>query len=168
MIMASIKEIRDLIAEHPFFKGLPPEYIDLIAGCARNVRFMPGEFVIREGEPAEAFYVIRAGKVLIGVYAPEQGLLPIQTVGPGEVVGWSWLFPPYRWQFDAKAVELTRALAFDGKCLREKCEQDPRLGYELMRRFARIIAGRLQAARLQLLDLYGTPSQRQHAQASRG
>lgn len=152
------KEIRDLVAEHPFFKGLPPEHIDVIAGCARNVRFMPDEMIFREGEPADIFFLIRVGKVLIGTQAPERGLIPIQTVGPGEVVGWSWLFPPYRWQFDAKALEVTRALAFDGKCLREKCEQDPRLGYELMRRFARVMAERLQATRLQLLDMYGAKS----------
>jgi len=149
------KEIRDLVAEHPFFRGLAPEYVDTIAGCARNVRFMPDEFLFHEGEPADTFYLIRAGKVLIGTQAPERGLIPIQTVGPGDVVGWSWLFPPYRWRFDAKALELTRALAFDGQCLREKCEQDPRLGYELLRRFAGVIVERLHAARLQLLDLYG-------------
>ncbi len=158
--MQPTKSIRDLIAEHPFFQGLSDEYLDVIAGCARNVRFMPDEMVFREGEPADTFYLVRHGKVLIGARAPGQGLIPIQTVGPGEVIGWSWLFPPYRWHFDAKALEVTRALAFDGKCLRDKCDQDPRLGYELMRRFAAVMVDRLRAARMQLLDMYGVPHAR--------
>jgi hypothetical protein len=79
----------------------------------------------------------------------------ITTLGAGELVGWSWLFPPYRWHFDARATELTRTIAFDGACLRDKCEQDHDLGYELMRRFASLMLDRLQATRLQLLDVYG-------------
>ncbi len=78
-----------------------------------------------------------------------------QTVAEGDVLGWSWLFPPYRWVFDAQALELTRALVFDGTCLRGKCEDDHNLGYELMKRFAHVVVQRLQATRLQLLDVYG-------------
>ncbi len=155
MDLKPTKEMRDLIAEHPFFQGMDPQYLDLIAGCARNVRFMPDEMVFREGESADAFYLIRHGKVLIGVQVPGRGLVPIQTLGPGEMIGWSWLFPPHHWHFDAKALEVTRALAFDAKCLRDKCDEDPRLGYQLMRRFAAVLIERLQAARMQLLDMYG-------------
>ena len=144
-----------LLAEHPFFRGLDPQYLDLIAGCGANVRFQPGEYVFREGEPADTFYLLRHGKVALEVHLPERGPVTIQTLAGGEVLGWSWLFPPYRWVFDARAVELTRAVAMDGACLRRKAEEDLRLGYELMRRFAQIIVERLQATRLQLLDLYG-------------
>ncbi len=150
-----MQTMKDLIAEHPFFRGLDPEHLDVIAGCAQNVRFQAGEFLFREGDEADRFFLIRHGRVALSTYIPERGAITIQTIGAGEVLGWSWLFPPYRWHFDARALEVTRAIAFDGKCLREKCQADPKLGYELMRRFASIMVDRLQATRLQLLDVYG-------------
>jgi CRP-like cAMP-binding protein len=88
------------------------------------------------------------------VFIPGQGRITIETIASGDVLGWSWLFPPYRWHFDAQALELTRAIAFDGACLRAKCDDDHDLGYALQR-FARIMMQRLQATRLQLLDVYG-------------
>ena len=97
---------------------------------------------------------MRAGRVAIELHAPGRGARVLQTVGPGEILGWSWLFPPYRWAFDARAVEEVRAVEFDGACLRKKCEADPVLGYALMKRFAGVFARRLQATRVQLLDLY--------------
>lgn len=140
--------------EHPFFKGLEPRYLQLIVGCAANVRFDAGQFIFREGEEANQFYIIRHGHVALEISTPERGSLVVQTIGEGEVLGWSWLVPPYRWHFDARAVELTRAIALDGKCVRTKCEEDHDLGYELMKRFAQIVMQRLQATRLQLLDVY--------------
>ncbi len=150
-----MRTLESLLAEHPFFKGLDPRYLELLAGCASNVRFNAGEFIFREGGEANQFYLIRHGKVALEVFVPERGPVTIQTIDAGDVLGWSWLFPPYRWHFDARAVELTRAIAFDGQCLRTKCDEDHDLGYELMKRFARIITERLQATRLQLLDVYG-------------
>lgn len=150
-----MKSITDLIGEHPFFRGLAKKHIDLIAGCALNVRFNKGDMIFREGEPADRFYLIRHGHVSIEIYIPERGPITLQTVGKGEILGWSWLFPPYQWKFDARAIELTRAIAFDGKCIRDKCEAEPSLGYELMKRFAQVIANRLEATRLQILDVYG-------------
>lgn len=147
-----------LLAEHPFLKGLDPRHLQVIVGCASNVRFDAGQFIFREGEEANQFYIIRHGKVSLEVFAPGRGSITIQTVGEGEVLGWSWLFPPYHWHFDARALELTRAIAFDGKCLRTKCEEDHDLGYELVKRFAHILVERLQATRLQLLDVYGVHS----------
>jgi len=126
----------------------------LIVGCAANVRFEAGEYIFREGEDANQFYIIRHGKVALELFTPERGVLTIQTLGAGDVLGWSWLFPPYRWRFDARALELTRAIALDGTCLRNKCDEDHNLGYELVKRFAQIIIERLQATRLQLLDVY--------------
>jgi CRP-like cAMP-binding protein len=153
-----MQTLEHIIAEHPFFENLSPKFLEVIAGCAMNVRFNAGESIYREGQEANHFYLIRQGRVALEVVAPGHGLLRIQTLSAGEVLGWSWLFPPYRWQFDARAVELTRAIAFDGACLRQKCDADHDLGYELMRRFAKIVTERMQATRLQLLDLYGAPS----------
>ncbi|MEK6800251.1 MAG: cyclic nucleotide-binding domain-containing protein [Planctomycetota bacterium] len=147
-----------IIAQHAFFSGLREEYLKLIAGCGRNVRFNAGETLFREGEEADQFYAIRHGRVAIEVHAPGRGSVMVQTVAEGELVGWSWLFPPYRWQFDARSLEVVRATAFDGECLRTKCDADPALGYELMKRFAQVMSQRLEATRLQLLDVYGPNS----------
>jgi len=149
-----------ILAEHPFLKGLAPSQIELIAGCASNVRFNKGDYVFREDEEADRFYLIRHGLIALDVFVPQRGPVTIDTIQEGEVLGWSWLFPPYRWHFDARALQLTRAVAFDGKCLREKCEKDSHLGYELVMRFSQIIMQRLQSARLQLLDLYGDTSRK--------
>lgn len=143
------------LSEHPFFQGLEPGYLQLAAGCASNTRFDAGEFIFREGEEANQFYLIRHGKVSLEVFAPNRGSLVIQTLDEGDILGWSWLIPPYQWRFDAKALELTRAIALDGKCLRNKCEEDHDLGYELLKRFTAILGQRLDATRFQLLDLYG-------------
>ena len=143
-----------LLAEHPFLKGLTPAQIATIAGCARNERFESGQFLFREGEGANHFYIVRHGQVAVEVGAPPRGVVTIQTVADGDILGWSWLVPPYRWRFSAQAKELTRAIALDGRCLRQKCEEDHDLGYELLKRFADIVGQRLDATRLQLLDVY--------------
>lgn len=147
--------LRPLLAEHPFFAGLAPEYLDLITGCASNVRFNAGEPIFREGTEADRFFLIRYGRAAVEIFVPGKGPVTIQSVHQGDILGWSWLIPPYRWHHDARALELVRALAFDGECLRKKCDSDPRLGYELMRRFAQVIVERLQSTQVQLLDVYG-------------
>lgn len=147
--------LESVLAEHPFFRDLPPDDLAYIAGCARNVRFEEGQYIFREGEQADHFYLIRHGRVALEIFVPERGPLVTETVAEGEVLGWSWLFPPYRWSSDARALEVTAAVALDGACLRAKCETDTRLGYELMRRFAQIIMERLHATRVRLLDIYG-------------
>ncbi|HLJ58192.1 MAG TPA: cyclic nucleotide-binding domain-containing protein [bacterium] len=151
-----MREIDDLLADHPFFRGLPPDDLALIAGCASNVRFDGGSYLFHEGDPSDRFYLIRHGRVAIEISSPGRGRMTISTLGPGEMLGWSWLVPPYRKQSDSRALELVRATAFDGACIRKKCEEDPRLGYELLKRFAQIIGQRLRATRMQLLDVYGT------------
>jgi CRP-like cAMP-binding protein len=150
-----VQTIEPLLAKHPFFKGLAPEHLKLLVGCSTNVIFEADQFLFREGEDANTFYVIRSGRVQVETFSPKHGPITIQTAGEGDVLGWSWLVPPYHWRFDAKATDQVRVIAIDGKCLREKCEDDHNLGYELMRRFALIIAERLEATRLQLLDVYG-------------
>ncbi len=147
-----------IIQEHPFLKGLDPKYIGLVAGCASNVRFEEGEVLFREGEEAHAFYIIRQGKIAIETFAAERGSIIIDTLTDGDILGWSWLIPPYNWHFDARAVEQTRAIALDGRCLRGKCEIDHNLGYELLKRFAHIMEDRLDATRIRLLDLYAIKS----------
>lgn len=149
-----MRTLETILAEHPFFAGLEPRYVQIIAGCASNVAFEEGQIIFREGEEANRFYLIRQGRVALEVHAAGVGTLTIQTLDAGDILGWSWLVPPYRWHFDARAVEPTRAIALDGECLRRKCDEDHDLGYELLKRFAEIITQRLQATRLQLLDVY--------------
>lgn len=151
-----MREIDALLADHPFFRGLLPDDLALIAGCGSNVRFDVGAYLFHEGDPSDRFYLIRHGRVAIEISSPGRGRMTISTLGPGDMLGWSWLVPPYSKQSDARALELVRATAFDGACIRKKCEEDPRLGYELLKRFAQIIGQRLRATRMQLLDVYGT------------
>jgi len=148
-----MQTLEPVIAAHPFFVGLKPEHVEIVTGCASNVRFDPGEFIFREGDPADRFYLLRQGTVALEINTPDRGPIVVQTLTAGDVLGWSWLVPPYRWRFDGRAIDLVRATALDGKCLRKKCEEDHDLGYDLMQRIAYVMEQRLQAARLQLLDL---------------
>ena len=150
-----MQTLEELIAAAPLFTGLSAEHLQLIAGCGANEHFAAGTQLFLEGNPADQFFLIRSGAVALEVEAPGRGRLVIETLHLGEVVGWSWLFEPYRWEFDARAQELTRVVTFDGACLRGKCEADHELGYQLMRRFAASLIERLQATQLQLLDVYG-------------
>ena len=149
------RPLESLLAEVPLFEGLGDDVLALLAGCAGNVHFNDGAYLFREGDAADVFYVVRHGSVAIEAFVPARGAALIETIDEGEVLGWSWLFPPYRWHFDARALGTVRATAFDGACLRGKCEDDSRLGYELMRRFAQIAIDRLQSTRFRLLDVYG-------------
>ncbi len=155
-----MQTLESILVEHPFFKGLDHRYMELITGCASNVRYGAGEYIFREGEDASRFYIIREGKVALETVGPRPEPITIQTVEAGEVLGWSWLFPPYRWHFSARVVEQTRAITLDGVCLRTKGEEDHDLGYELVKRVAQVMMERLQATRLQLLDVYGAPNTR--------
>jgi CRP/FNR family transcriptional regulator, cyclic AMP receptor protein len=146
-----------ILGKHPFFAGFSPEHSQLVSGCARNHRFDPGQYLFREGEPANEFFLIRHGKVALEIVAPGQAPIIFETLGEGEIVGASWLVPPYRWMFDARAMELTRAIGIDAACLRGKCEADHHLGYEMMKRFLPVLVKRLHATRLQILDVYGKP-----------
>lgn len=150
-----MKTLVELLAEHDFFKDLDPKHLQIIADCASNVVFEEGEQIFKEGDDANYFYVLRHGKVALEVFVPRKGSVNILTVEEGDVLGWSWMFPPYKWHFDARAVELTRAAAFDARCLRGKYEKDPQLGYALMKKFAQVMLDRMNTSRLQLLDMYG-------------
>jgi CRP-like cAMP-binding protein len=150
-----MKTIADLIAEESLFQGLDKATLEFVAGCGRNVHFAPEERILTEGEPANTFYLLRSGTVALSFFVPERGNVIIDTLSDGDVLGWSWLFEPYRWQFDAEAREDVAAVGFDGACLRDKCETDNHLGYVLTQRFAKVILGRLQSVRLRMLDVYG-------------
>jgi CRP-like cAMP-binding protein len=149
------KDLERILAEHPLLRGCQQKYIQLLVGCASNVRFSAGETILRQGEEANLLYLIRQGKVALEIPDSGRGPIIVQTLGEGDVLGWSWAIAPYRWHFNARAFELTRAVALDGKCLRDKCELDHDLGYEVMRRVTHVMEHRLQATRLQLLDVYG-------------
>ena len=153
-----METLEHILSSHPFFRELEAHYLALLVGCAANVRFSAGQFVFRTGDEASQFYLLRAGKVGLEISAPGRTPITVQTLGEGEILGWSWLIPPYHWKFDARSLESTRAIALDGKCMRAKCEADHNLGYELLKRFAYIIEEHLQATRLQLLDVYGKPA----------
>ena len=155
-----MEAIDTLLRASPVFEGLAPEALGLIAGCAPNVPFDQGAVLFREGDPADTFFLIPHGTVALEMFVPARGAAVIGTIEAGEVVGWSWLFPPYRWHFDARALAPLRATTFDGACLRGKCDEDSALGYELMSRFAQVLIERLQWTRLRLLDVYGDGSAR--------
>lgn len=145
-----------LAKDHPFLRDLSDERIHFIAGCATNVRVEEGGFLFREGHDAEALYLLRYGKVALEIHVPGKGTVPVETLGEGDVFGWSWLFPPFQWQVDARAVEMTRLLAFDAKCLRAKMAEDREFGYEITKRLLAAIYERLERVRLQRLDIYAS------------
>jgi CRP/FNR family cyclic AMP-dependent transcriptional regulator len=141
-----------IIGTHPFFEGLDPHQQRLLADCAMDKNFQAGELIFREGDPANRFYLILEGKVVLESYIQDRGRVEIQTIGGGDVLGWSWLLPPYYWQFDARALEPTKAIFFYATPLREEAERDHAFGYELYKRIAEVMLKRLQATRRRLLE----------------
>ena len=150
-----MRTLEDELAEVPALEALAPEHRAELAGCARNCGFEDDERIMREGEQADTFYVIRHGAVALETVVPQRGPVVLQTLHDGELLGWSWLVPPYRTAFDARSLGTTRAISFDGACLRDKCEADPALGYALLKLLSGVFTERLQDTRLRLLDLYG-------------
>jgi CRP/FNR family cyclic AMP-dependent transcriptional regulator len=152
-----VRTLDVLVGDSPLFRGLSDDYLKLIAGCASNAGFEAGDRLFADGDPANVFYLVRHGIVALDTFVPNRGALTVETVGPGEIVGWSWLIPPYRWHFTGRAVEPVRAIQFDGACLRAKAEADAKLGHELTTRFAQMLVARLHATQFQLIDVYGEP-----------
>ena len=147
--------LEQMIASHPFFNGIEPTLLQLIAAGAKLRELPAGEMIFHQGEPVDRFYLLRTGRVALDIHTPRRGGHTIETIEDGEILGWSWLIPPFRWRFDARVVEPVTAIEIDGRQLREACELDHDLGYELYRRFATLIGQRLEATRIQLMDLYG-------------
>ena len=149
------QQLDELLGRLPFFAGMTDDELDLIAGCGRNVQFAEGETILRQGDPADSFYVIRHGSVAVGNFVPPRGEIVVEAIHDGEILGWSWLFPPYRSHFDARAMTDVRATQFEGACLRAKSDADPAFGLDVARRFAQVLMERLQWTHLRLLDIYG-------------
>ncbi len=150
-----MEDLAKLLQELPFFAGMSSGDVDEVVSCATTMSFPAGLHLFHEGEPADRFYVVREGRVALEIYVPSKGALSLDSVEPGEIVGLSWLFSPHRWQMDARAVTDLRVVAIDGDCLRNKCDANPRFGYDLMQRLSRVAQQRMHSARLRLLDLYG-------------
>jgi CRP-like cAMP-binding protein len=150
-----MKRVFDLLNEHDFFKAIPQQDLHTISSCGENIHIKRGNYIARDGGNADHFYVIRSGLVSVEMQMPPRGTRIIQTLQANDIAGWSWIFPPYKWTSDLKVVKDMSAIALDGKCLRGKCDADNRLGYLLMKQFANIMTQRLNATRLQALDVYG-------------
>lgn len=146
--------VESLVKGHVFFKDLKEEHLSLIVGCAKNVVFESGDLILEEGKPADNFYLILDGLVAIEVQRDNNNPITIQTISDGDILGWSWLIPPHNNRFNCRAIKPTNTIAFDGKCLRYKCEENHNLGYDLLKRLARFFVQRLEATRLQLINLY--------------
>lgn len=148
-----IQALEPVLQQYPFFDGLSDAHLKTIASSAKDLHFPEQHIIFHEGDFANEFYVICDGLVAVELQTPS-GATTLQTVDKGEVLGWSWLSPPYRWHFNARTLRPTHALALDGNLLRNKCQEDRDLGYEVLKRFVDLIASRLDATRLQLLDIY--------------
>lgn len=148
-----IQTLDSTLKKHPFFKVLSDKQLKVIEGCAKNVRFAEGKTIFVEGDPADAFYFIEEGSVSIELTVPDRPRSSVHQVGTGDILGWSWVSPPYHWHFNARALKATKAIAFDARCLRAKLDEDHALGYELLKRFAEVIVQRLDATQVQLLKM---------------
>jgi CRP-like cAMP-binding protein len=148
----------DLLAAHPFLVGLPSSYVERLSCRACCASFRAGMRLFEENGRAERFWLIREGSVNLDIRVPGRGDVIVETLGPGAVLGWSWLFPPYRWHFGAVAVEPVLSIAIDGAGTRALCDDDPAFGYELTKRFMAVVVERMQATRIRLLDLYKAPA----------
>lgn len=135
--------------QHPFLRTLSPEHLAVVLHNAKEKTYAPGEVILKEGEPANRFFLIQSGRV--AVEAGGQNGENVQTLGEGETLGWSWLFPPFSWHFSARAVEPTQCTVLDGGHLLVTAEEDPKFGYDLMRRISQVLVGRLQATRERLV-----------------
>ena len=141
------------IAATPFLQGMSHRHVEILASCARRTQFNEGQIIFRQGETANRFYLIGEGAVeLVAATKSGERRVVAGSIGPGGVLGWSWLFPPYEWQFTARASSETSAIFFYATLLREHCEADPSLGFELFKRMAAEMVKRLQSARRRLLE----------------
>ena len=155
--MVNVVGLEDILANHPFAEDMAPEVLSTISGCCSNAVYHPGEFIFREGEPADHFFLIRQGLVALEIHVPQGPPMVVETLESGDIFGWSWLVPPFKWSNDARASEQVRLLKLDGACLRGKMENDRSLGYEIYKRFLPIMARRLATTRLRIVELTSEP-----------
>jgi CRP/FNR family transcriptional regulator, cyclic AMP receptor protein len=163
-------QLRALVAQQPFFNGLHACQIELLAQAAMVKQFAASEWIFRQGDPANRFYIILEGKVLIESEVKNRGLIPIRTLGPADDLGWAWLFPPYYMHFSACAVEPTKAIFFYATHLRERCEENHEFGYQLMKRIAHVVVQNLNATQQLLLEYseFKSFSERREIPADKG
>lgn len=145
-----MKTLNEAITQHAFFAGMKPEHLGLLTEDAKTARFNAGDLLFREREPANQLYLIESGKIALEAHEPTDGTMPVQTLGPGDVLGWSWLFPPFAWHFQARAIEPASVIVLSGAHLLVIAERDHDFGYELMKKVAQVVIRRLQATRKQL------------------
>lgn len=153
-----MEKIETIINKFPFFRGMDKAHLEKIAQVAAPVTLAPGKIICEDGQKADKFYLLMNGRVVVELYSPERGDLLIQTLNTGDILGWSWLVPPYQWRFNARVLAKTHAIVFNGERLRTLFGKNRELGYELQKRFLMIIAARLESASIQLMDLYGIPA----------
>lgn len=150
----TIRPTASRLEAHPFTRDFPLECIDALAGCSANRDFRKGDYLWRQGDPAETFYLLFGGEVSVGMTTPNEGLVCIEALGAGDLLGWSWILAPHRWHFDAYAITDVRAMGINARCLRERCKMVPELHLELLRRLVPVIDHRLHVTRRKLLDMY--------------
>jgi CRP/FNR family cyclic AMP-dependent transcriptional regulator len=153
-----IEVTAEALARHPFLHGMSSGHLAVLANEARDVTLPDRHRLFEDGGSASRFWLIQSGHVALDLHVPGQGRMKIDTIGIGELLGWSWLFPPYRWAFGAVAAGPVEAFEFDGRAVRARCESDPTLGYELTRRLAYVVARRLQATRVRLITASSLPA----------
>ena len=146
----TLPPILENLAEHPFLQGLDPRHLSILAECAMQAYFNPGEIIFREGDPANRFYLLRSGKVCLEA-SDESSSKVVQTIGGGDVLGWSWLYAPYGWHFTARAITPCRAVELNAASLLIRAEEDRAFGYELMNRLSKHLIQRLQSTRKRLI-----------------
>jgi len=148
-----MKDLQTIITSHPLFQDMKPQHQAMLGSGAKEAEFKAGELLFRQGEPANQLHLILSGNVSLEAHEPGGGTVPVQTLGPGDLLGWSWLFPPFIWNFQARAIERTEVIVLSGGHLLSSADRDHEFGYELMKRVAQVVIKRLQSARKQLLDL---------------
>ena len=148
-----MKTLNEAITSHAFFHGMKPEHLALLTDGAKAVEFKSGDVLFRERTPANQFYLIESGRIALEAHEPANRMMAVQTLSAGDVLGWSWLFPPFAWHFQARAIEPSGAIVLNGASLLINAERNHDFGYELMKRVAQVVIHRLQATRKQLLTL---------------
>lgn len=149
-----MRQLQDLLKGNPIFCDFPEEFVDDLKECAWEMEFQKDQYLFWTGQDAKYMYILRDGKVALQSYTAERGPIVIETMGDSDIVGWSWLFPPHKWHFDAMALEPTRALVLDGRCIEGKCAANHELGYQLMKRFSSVMLDRLNNTRIRMIDIY--------------
>jgi CRP-like cAMP-binding protein len=152
-----MQSIEDYLSTHSFFSGLDDSFMKFLSNSAQELQVKEGHVLFQQGKPADKFYLLRSGQISVQVPALVGPTLELQVLGEGQMLGWSWLIPPYRWNFQARALQDSDLLEFDGSAILAHCEEDPKFGYELFKRFAALMSNRLDAARQKIMDQWDPP-----------